>query len=162
MSSAIPTAAAGLTVNELAKQSGAPAHAVRYYARIGLIQPAGQKGNGYRLFTPGDAGRLRFICMAKALGFTLNEIREITQQAEHGESPCPDVRRIIRRRIRENRAKIDAMPRLQTRMEQALAQWGDMPDGVPNGYSVCRLIESFGQDEGTADEPGQNHCEQDD
>jgi DNA-binding transcriptional MerR regulator len=162
LSSAIPTAAAGLTVNELAKQSGAPAHVVRYYARIGLIQPAGQKGNGYRLFTPGDAGRLRFIRMAKALGFTLNEIREITQQADHGESPCPDVRRIIRRRIRENRAKIDAMLRLQTRMEQALAQWGDLFDGVPNGHSVCHLIESFGQDEGAPDEAGRKHCEQDD
>jgi hypothetical protein len=53
------------------------------------------------------------------------------------------------------------MLRLQTRMEQALTQWGDMPDGVPNGHSVCHLIESFEQDKGAPDEPGENHCEQD-
>ncbi len=149
-----------LTVNELATRSGVPSHVVRYYVRIGLIHPAGQQDNGYRLFAPSDAGRLRFICMAKHLGFTLSEIREITQHAVHGESPCPDVRRIIRRRIRENRTKIEEMLRLQTRMEQALEQWDAMPDGVPTGHSVCHLIESFeGETEGS-NESGQSHCEQ--
>jgi hypothetical protein len=31
-------------------------------------------------------------------------------------------------------------------MEQALTQWSDMPDGVPDGHSVCHLIESFAGD----------------
>ena len=135
-----------LTVNELARQGGAPPHVVRYCVRIGLLRAAGQRNNGYRLFSPGDAGRLRFIRLAKELGFTLNEIREITGHAENGESPCPDVRRIIRRRIRENRDKIEQILRLQTRMEQALARWEQMPDGVPDGHSVCHLIESFGDE----------------
>lgn len=147
-----------LTVNELAKQGGAPAHVVRYYVRIGLIHPAGQQDNGYRLFAPSDAGRLRFIRMAKHLGFTLNEIREITQHAAHGESPCPDVRRVIRRRIQENRVKIDEMLRLQTRMEQALEQWGTMPDGIPDGHSICHLIESFEHEMPESTDNGQNHC----
>ena len=63
-----------LTVNELAVQSNAPAHVVRYYARIGLIEPADQQDNGYRLFANKDAKKLRFIRMAKQLSFTLNEI----------------------------------------------------------------------------------------
>jgi len=131
-----------LTVNELATQSGAPAHVVRYYVRIGLIQPAGQQENGYRLFQSHDATRLRFIRMAKQLGFTLNEIKQITRHAQMGESPCDDVRKIIQHRIQENRAKIEAMMKLQTRMEQALVQWELMPNGIPDGNSVCHLIES--------------------
>jgi hypothetical protein len=51
------------------------------------------------------------------------------------------------------------MLRLQTRMERALEQWDQMPDGVPDGHSVCHLIEAFEQDKGAPDEPGQNHCE---
>ena len=136
-----------LTVNELATQSKAPAHVVRYYARIGLIKPSGQQDNGYRLFKPRDANRMRFIRMAKQLGFTLSEIREITQHADKGESPCEDVRRIIQRHIRENRARIDEMLKLQNRMEQALKKWEDMPNGVPDGHSVCHLIESFDIDD---------------
>ncbi len=136
-----------LTVNELAIQSNAPAHVVRYYARIGLIKPSGQQDNGYRLFRPRDANRLRFIRMAKLLGFTLSEIGEITEHADHGESPCEDVRRIIQHHIRENRARIDEMLKLQNRMERALKKWEDMPDGVPDGHHVCHLIESFDIDD---------------
>ena len=136
-----------LTVNELATQSGAPSHVVRYYVRIGLIQPAGQQENGYRLFTTQDATRLRFIRLAKHLGFTLNEIKQITRHAKMGESPCDDVRKIIQHRIQENRAKIEEMMKLQTRMEQALEQWKLMPNGIPDGTSVCHLIESIESNE---------------
>jgi len=136
-----------LTVNELANKANAPAHVVRYYTQIGLLRPSGQQANGYRLFSSGDASRLRFIRMAKNLGFTLNEIKEITRHADMGESPCEDVRRIIQDRIEENRIKIREMQNLQGRMEQALEQWESMPDGVPDGHSICHLIESFETDD---------------
>jgi DNA-binding transcriptional MerR regulator len=132
-----------LTVNQLAIRSNAPAHVVRYYARIGLIRPTTQKENGYRLFTAQDATRLRFIRMAKLLGFTLSEIKQITQHADREESPCEDVRRIIQNRIQENQAKLNEMMKLQSRMELALEQWKLMPNGMPDSHSYCHLIESF-------------------
>jgi len=135
-----------LTVNQLAIQSDAPAHVVRYYTRIGLIRPAAQQVNGYRLFENADAARLRFIRLAKNLGFTLNEIRQITRHADSGESPCEDVRKIIQEHIEENRSRIEEMMKLQNRMEQALEQWKSMPNGTPDGNSVCHLIESLGAD----------------
>lgn len=136
-----------LTVNELARQSNAPAHVVRYYIRIGLILPADQQENGYRLFKTQDASRIRFIRMAKHLGFTLNEIKQIIQHAAIGESPCDDVRKIIQHRIAENRIKIEEMLKLQARMEQALELWKLMPNGVPTGSSICHLIETIENNE---------------
>lgn len=134
------------TVNELALETAAPPHVVRYYARIGLLKPKAHQQNGYRLFGSMDAQHLRFIRRAKNLGFTLNEIRQITEHADHGESPCGEVRRIIQQRIVENRTKIDAMLSLQTRMETALEFWQAMPDGNPDGHHVCHLIESVDTD----------------
>lgn len=139
------------TVNELAKQSNAPAHVVRYYLRIGLIEPTTQQQNGYRLFEPQQASRLRFIRLAKQLGFTLSEIRQILEHSERHQSPCQDVRKIIQSRIEENRVKIDEMMQLQSRMESALELWQTMPDGEPDGHSVCHLIESF--EENSSDDP---------
>ncbi|MEL0586380.1 MAG: MerR family transcriptional regulator [Candidatus Thiodiazotropha sp. (ex. Lucinoma kazani)] len=136
-----------MTINELAVKSEAPAQVVRYYARIGLIQPAGQQENGYRLFSHEDASRLRFIRLAKQLGFTLNEIKQIIRYADMDESPCDDVRNIIQHRIEENRLKIKTMMQLQSRMEQALEQWRHMPNGVPDGPSICYLIESIESNE---------------
>jgi len=132
-----------LTVTELANRSGTTTHAVRYYTRLGLLKPERNPGNGYRLYRPREVSWLRFIRQAKRLGYTLNEIHDIMHDADQGESPCPRVREILQRRIDENRRQLEELMALQIRMEQALSQWADMPDGLPDGHSVCHLIESF-------------------
>lgn len=132
-----------MTVAELAKRSGATPHAVRHYTRMGLLRPERNPGNGYRLYQPREVARLRFIQQAKRLGYTLREIREIMHESEHEKSPCPRVREILLLRVDEHRLQLEELVALQTRMEQALEQWADMPDGVPDGRSVCYLIESF-------------------
>ena len=114
---------------------------IRYYVSIGLLHPNHSR-NGYRIFTDSDVVRVRFVRQAQSLGYTLKEIAQIFEESLRGKSPCPRVREIIKRRIKENRDKLDALVQLQTRMEQALAKWSKMSDGVPNGYTVCRLIES--------------------
>jgi len=50
-----------LTTNQLARQSGAASHVVRFYARVGLIRPSCRRWNGYRLFDRSEVGRLGFI-----------------------------------------------------------------------------------------------------
>jgi len=144
-----------LTVTDLANRSGATPHAVRYYTRMGLLRPKRNPDNGYRLYQHSEVNWLRFIRQAKRLGYTLNEIREIMHDSDQGKSPCPRVREILNQRIDENRRQLEELMALQTRMEQALDQWSDMPDGVPDGDSVCHLIESFaGQD---SEQPDQTH-----
>jgi len=134
-----------LTVAEIAKRSGVSAHTVRYYVRENLITPTAQTKSNYRLFNPQDVIRLRFIRMAKMLGFTLSEIRQILEHAQLGGSPCSDVREIIQKHIVENQQKIQELQALQVRMEQALGKWQNMPDKTPNGHSICHLIESIGE-----------------
>ncbi len=46
-------------------------------------------------------------------------------------------------RLPEIRTRIRELEALASRMEQALDAWADMPDGTPDGHSLCRLIESF-------------------
>ncbi len=133
-------------VSEMAKQCEVTADAIRYYTRLGLLKPERNSENDYRLYKQVDMKRLKFIHRAKHLGFTLAEITQIFQECEHGKSPCPKVRDIIQRRIVENRKKIDQALKLQERMEQALANWEEMPDGVPDGHTTCMLIESFDED----------------
>ena len=144
-----------LTVTDLANRSGATPHAVRYYTRLGLLRPKRNPDNGYRLYQHREVGWLRFIRQAKRLGYTLSEIREIMHDSDQGKSPCPRVREILNHRLEENRRQLEELMGLQTRMEQALEQWSDMPDGVPDGHSVCHLIESFAGN--YSPEPGERH-----
>ncbi len=132
-----------LTVTELANKSGTTPHAVRYYSRMGLLRPERHPENGYRLYKQSEVNWLRFIRQAKSLGFSLSEIKKIMHDSDSGQSPCPRVREILQHRIEDNRIKLNEMEALQSRMENALDSWGEMPDGVPDGDSVCYLIESF-------------------
>lgn len=132
-----------LTASVLAKRTGIPIFTVRYYTRIGLLKPSRDLRNGYKLYKQSDKERLKFINSAKNLGFTLTEIEQILSHAEDGDTPCPMVREIVERRIRENREAIRQMKRLQKRLEQAAEMWSGMEDAEPDGHSVCQLIESF-------------------
>ena len=139
-----------MTASKLAKRSNVPIFTVRYYTRIGLLKPSRDMRNGYRVYKQSDKDRLKFIASAKDLGFTLTEIEEILNHAAHGDSPCPTVRDIVERRVRENAEKIRELQTLQGRLENALDMWRSMADAEPDGHSVCHLIESFAEAEGNA------------
>ncbi|SHK22015.1 MerR family transcriptional regulator [Halomonas caseinilytica] len=132
-----------MKVSELARRAGVTAETVRHYTREGLLAPERDPDNGYQRYDGTDLERLRFIQRARTLGFSVAEIRQILEHADHGDSPCPLVRDLMAERLPEIRARIRELEALASRMEQALDAWADMPDGTPDGHSLCRLIESF-------------------
>lgn len=132
-----------LTVSALAKSANVSRDQVRYYTRIGLLNPVRNQNNGYKLYSPEDITRMLFILKAKNLGYTLKEIEQILSHTHKGHSPCPMVRDIIEERIEANRRKLDELMELQLRMEKAASVWKKLPDKVPDGDSICHLIESF-------------------
>lgn len=131
-----------MTAQVLADQSGVTVQQVRYYTRRRLLKPARHPRNRYKLYRGSDVARLRFILKAKNLGFTLSEISKIFAESYQGGSACPLAREIIANRIADNRKKLNEMLELQTRMETALAKWANLPDKLPDGHTVCHLIES--------------------
>ena len=62
-----------LDINEVARHSGLPASALRYYEEKGLIRSVGRRGLR-RLFDPSVLQRLALIAMGRAAGFSLDEI----------------------------------------------------------------------------------------
>ncbi len=81
-----------MKVSELARRAGVTAETVRHYTREGLLAPERDPDNGYQRYDGTDLERLRFIQRARTLGFSVAEIRQILEHADHGDSPCPLVR----------------------------------------------------------------------
>ncbi|WP_280540722.1 MerR family transcriptional regulator [Chromohalobacter sp. 11-W] len=136
-----------MKVSDLARAAGVTGETVRHYTREGLLHPQRDPDNGYQLYDADDLNRLRFIQRARTLGFSLREVREILEHADHGDSPCPMVRDLLAERLPEIQSRIRELQALATRMENALTTWRDMPDGTPDGHSLCRLIESLPMEE---------------
>jgi len=68
-----------MKIGELAREAGVAIDTVRYYERQQLLPPPQRTASGYRQYVDEDVARLRFIRRAKALGFTLDEIRELLE-----------------------------------------------------------------------------------
>ena len=87
-----------LTVGALAKRVGIRGSAVRFYERQGLIASR-RRANGYRIYDKQVIEVLRFINRAKALGFSLEEVREILTLRRGGIEPCDCVTTTIERNL---------------------------------------------------------------
>ena len=70
-----------MTVHELARRVRIAPHVVRFYTQRGLLQPQRNARNDYREYAESDVYRLRFICRAKLVGFTLSDIKLILADA---------------------------------------------------------------------------------
>ena len=132
-----------MRVNQLAKEIGVTGDTVRYYTRIGFLNPAKSKSNGYKEYGPKDRRLLRFILSARQLGFSVNDIAEILHTAEQGMSPCPLARRLVQQRLEENEKSFRDAAQLRQRMLNAVETWNQKPDKTPTGDMICHLIEEF-------------------
>ncbi len=127
-----------MKIGEVSKKSGVGIEALRFYEKSGLLERPDRTYSGYRLYPADVLERIAFIKQAQTLGFTLDEIRSLIGQKRKGESPCLEVREIIRRRLDEINEKIDLLVRYRDEVTAALKGW-DEKESV-DGH-VCGLIE---------------------
>lgn len=101
-----------LTIGKLARDSGVGIDTVRFYERAGLLPPARRTPSGYRLYGAADRDRLQFIRRAKALGFTLDEVRELLKLSE-GRGGRAGVKALAERRLADIEARIRELSALR-------------------------------------------------
>ena len=68
-----------LSIGALAKASGLSAHTLRYYERVGILQPADRTPAGHRLYRAEDFAWLEFVLRLKATGMPLADIRRYAE-----------------------------------------------------------------------------------
>ncbi len=96
----------GLTIGKLSKMAGVTNDTVRFYERYGLIAPVSRSKSNYRLYREEDALRLRFIKRAKALGFTLNEIKDLLVLSQNPAATQADIKERTEQKAEDIRHKI--------------------------------------------------------
>lgn len=64
-------------IGRLAREAGVNGETVRYYQRRGLLEEPRRPPGGIRRYSEVHARRLRFIKQAQALGFSLEEVKDL-------------------------------------------------------------------------------------
>ena len=119
-----------MIVQEIAKQTGISPQVIRYYARIGLLEPKRNPMNGYRQFGDRDVQRLQFIRLAQELGYTLKDIKAMLVALDRGELSEHWIRIRLDRRLSSTRQKLRALQQLELCIEQTLKRHLTAPPPV--------------------------------
>jgi DNA-binding transcriptional MerR regulator len=134
-----------LKIGDVAKVSGTGIEALRFYEKSGLLEIPARTESGYRLYGQDVLERLAFIRQAQSLGFSLDEIRRIVIDARNGQSPCDEVREIVRHRLAELDERIREMRRHRKELSKTLEEWDRL--GRAPGH-ICGLIEGAHMEHG--------------
>lgn len=108
-----------LSIGELAKRAGVAIDTVRYYERNALLEPAGRLASGYRRYGASELRRLRFIRRAKALGFTLADVRGLL--ALSAGRDVAKVKRAAEAKLVDISARIAELERIQHGLRSLIA-----------------------------------------
>ncbi len=130
-----------MQIGELANRAGVSVQTIRFYERRGLLPEPPRKDSGYRIYGEEDLRRLCFVRQAKALGFSLSEIREILRMRQRGQCPCSDVISMAQRHLKEVEYEIAQLQRFRGELLRAVKQWKRSGKPQLSGGSICALIE---------------------
>ncbi len=105
----------GTVVNHL----GLPASTIRYYEKIGLIKPLARAGNS-RYLDDNDVAELKFIQMSQAVGFSINEIKELLTAFSTEEVNTGKCNQLVKEKIIELEKRIHDMAQMKSALSQAI------------------------------------------
>jgi len=120
-----------LKIGEFARLAQVSVKTLRYYDRVGLLQPAAvDRFTSYRYYDPVQMARLNRILALKGLGFSLDQIRHLLRE----ELTAGELRGMLRLWKTELAAEIDDA---RTRLAQVRARLAQIEhEDCPAGYDV--------------------------
>ena len=86
---------AGYTIRTMAARCGMTTHTLRYYERVGLIQPVSRARNGHRRYSDADEAWLNFLHCMRATNMPIREMQRYAALREDGEATTLERRKIL-------------------------------------------------------------------
>jgi len=114
--------AEGVPIGELSRLTGVNIETIRYYEKIGMLPAPRRTESGHRVYGSKETRILVFIRRGRELGFTLDDIRALIDLGEPGKASCAAVQKIAQHQLKDIRAKIDDLVKLEGLLSQTVAQ----------------------------------------
>ena len=111
-----------LTISQLAERAGIPTTTIRYYERIGLVEPEDRSAGNYRLYSRASLDKLKFIKAAQAIGFTLDDTRALLADESGSPPKCGDVQGLIEDRLADVEERLTDLRHVRKVLKSALSQ----------------------------------------
>jgi DNA-binding transcriptional MerR regulator len=101
--------APGLTISDVAAQTGLSNHTLRYYERAGLLSGVERNGSGHRRYSSGDVEWVILVTRLRATGMPIRLIRRYAELVRAGEGNEAERLGILEAHRAEVVARIDEL-----------------------------------------------------
>ncbi len=129
-----------MNIGDAAQTAGLPAKTIRYYEDIGLVKPP-RDANGYRAFRQSDVHKLTFLARARALGFTIEDCRNLLALWEDSNRASEDVRQIAEQHLAQIAAKISDLQKMHNTLSDLVR------DCAGNQRPDCPILKNLANTE---------------
>ncbi|HML24840.1 MAG TPA: MerR family transcriptional regulator [Aggregatilinea sp.] len=120
-----------LSIQEMADRTGLTAHTLRYYERIGLIQPVDRASSGHRRYSEEDVSWVEFLKRLRSTGMPIREMQSYAGLLWQGDQTVERRRKLLER----HRARV--MQKIQE-----LTEYLTVLDWKINHYKEVECMES--------------------
>jgi len=130
-----------LAIGALSERTGCKVETIRFYERARLLPAPARSPGGYRLYSNDHLKRLTFIRRARALGFSIDEVRKLLTLADERKRPCAEVRVVAGTHLEDVRARIADLRAMERVLRDTVARCTD------GRKAACPLIEALYREE---------------
>jgi len=112
----------GLTIGKLSNLTGVNIETIRYYEKVKLLPAPPRTESGRRVYSQKEVRILAFIRRSRELGFSLDEVRALLRLGGPERASCRQVRKIASNHLRDVRAKIADLSKLERLLSKTVVQ----------------------------------------
>lgn len=133
----------GFSIGQVAKAAGVNVETVRFYERENLIKQPAKPTIGMRRYASEVVMRIRFIKHAQALGFTLQETRELLALRTGDAEVCAAMRYHVEVKLHSVQEKIKSLQGLETVLANLIEE---CKSGDARQRHSCPILQALDED----------------
>jgi DNA-binding transcriptional MerR regulator len=116
----------GLTIQDVAKLTGLSQHTLRYYERIGLLDPVGRAPSGHRRYAAADIDWLEFLTRLRTTRMPIRRMQRFADLRRRGDGTVTERRALLEEHRREVEARMRALEADLAVINDKITQYEEM------------------------------------
>ena len=130
-----------LSIGELSSLTGLSIHTLRYYERIGLIEPVPRLSSGHRAYSRDTVQRAEALGYLRATGLGVEDMRSYLRSVERGDAAAGDVAGLLARHAQTIADQIKQLELRRAYIEAKAAYWHAVAVGLGDSEEAQRSLQ---------------------
>lgn len=112
-----------LTIQQVAALTQLSEHTLRYYERIGLLDPVNRASSGHRRYSTGDIAWIEFLTRLRTTGMPIRKMQQFAALRRQGDLTVAERRMLLEAHRLEVQAKLDELQDNLFEIEQKIQHY---------------------------------------